>query len=311
MAERNAEQPHVVNSSAQWLSDYASDVWNKPEEHLAEIGTATALTAAALFPLARAGLKAVGERGAAGETVMSSTALKNAVAGVRDLSYEVDSGFSTLVGKIGPRGERILSTADHNAFRLSPLKGPSSDAVYAHELVLPKGGNSFTARFIVDSKHSNSWSTLSNPVWPEGKTGIWSNLKDAGISVRQSERTPIKLEFANDMSRLEIAPLSGQRFDIALDAALEGKVKAVGQSAVSNRVSSISIEGPLSVRNGNGLMSVHNPEWKIEGSQVYRYPEVKPGETLRVYYDPLATVGPKLTPDVRYMTKTEGLVRPV
>lgn len=311
MADRSVEQPHMVGLSPSWLSEYASDVWNKPQDHLVEIGIAGVATAAALVPLTRIGLKAFGESGAvlAGEAVMGPGALKNAVANVRDLRYEVDSGFSTLVGKIGPNGERILSTADNNALRMLPLKGTSSDAVYAHELVLPKGGKNFTARYIVDAHHSNTWSTLDKPVWPAGKSGIWSNLKDAGVNVRQGGQTPIQLQFGSDMSRLEIAAMSGKRFDIALDAALEGRVKTVGRSAVSNRVAGIGIEGPSSVRNGNGIISVQNPEYKIAGSQLPKYPEVQPGGTLRIYHDPLATVRPNLTPDVRFMTTTDGLVR--
>lgn len=313
MVERYAEQPHTAEASPSRLTDYVADLWNKPEDHLVEIGIAGVAVATALTPVARIGLKALlqKEGGVAGEAAMSSAAIKKTLENVRSLSFELDSGFSKLVGRTGPNGERILSTADNNAFRLNRLNGAFSDSVYAHELVLPKGANNFTARFMIDSQHSHTWSTMSKPAWPNGKTGIWSNLNDAGINVQPRTQNPLKLEFGNDMSHLEISSVSGNRFGVSIDAALEGRVKAVGQSAVSNRVSSISIEGQSSVRNGNGLINVHGPESKIDRSHLYRYPEVQPGGVLRVYYDPAATIRPALAPDVRYMTKNEGLVRPV
>ena len=312
MVERYAAQPHMDDSLSSQMSAYVADVWKRPEEHLVEIGLAGVATAAVLMPVARSGLRLLSEKGApaSGEAAMSQGNLKNAVASVRDLSYEVDSGFSKLIGRTGPNGERVLRTADNNAFLLRPLNGTSNESVFAHELVLPKKGNQFTARFFTDSQHTHNWSSLETPAWPNGKNGIWSNLRDAGVSLRPNQ-TPLKLEFTNDMSRLEIASISGERFGVGVDAALEGKVKTVGQSAMSNRLSSLGIEGPNAVKNGNGLISARDPEWTISRSHVQGYPEVKPGETLRIYYEPQATIRPSLSPDVRFMTKTEGLVRQV
>lgn len=325
MAISDVDHSHnTAGSPAEWLDNYISDVWNKPQDHLVEIGIAGVAAAAAISPVARLGYRALAERAGtavpevaaagttvAGETMMSARAVETAVASVRNLKYELDSGFSNFVGKIGPNGERLLTTESGNAFRLRPLTGSSSDAVYAHELVLPQSADKFTARFLTDSKHTHSWSTLDKPVWPNGKAGIWTNLDGAGVNIRPSANTPMKLEFTSDMSQLEIASMSGKRLNIGLDTALEGKVNSVGQGAVSNRVTSILIDGPSAVRNGNGLIHVQNPEWKIERSLSFNYPEIQPGGTLRIYHDPQATIRPALTPDVRFMTRTQGLTRQV
>jgi hypothetical protein len=325
MAVRDVDQSHsAAGSTAAWLGDYANDVWNKPQEHLIEIGIAGAAVAAAVSPVARVGLRALSERGAVtalpeaakagatvtGESIMSASAVKTAVERVRNLSYEIDSGFSTFVGKIGPTGERVLTTENRNAFRLRPLTGSSTDAIYAHELVLPKGADKFTARFLIDSQHTHSWSSLSKPAWPNGKSGVWANLDDAGINVRPTANTPMKLEFTSEMSHLEIASISGKRINVGLDTVLEGKINAAGRGAVSNQIGSIRIDGPSAVQRGNGLIQVRNPEWKIERSRAFDYPEIQAGGTLRIYHDPLATISPALTPDVRYMTK-QGLARQI
>jgi len=312
MAERNVEQLHSDGSASQWLSDYAKDVWNKPGDHVVEIGIAAVASSAALLPLGRLGLKLCGERAAmaSGEALMSQRALKNAVSSVRDLKFEVDSGFSTLVGRIGPSGERILRAADDSALRLVPSKGNSADVVFAHEVVLPRGQDKFTARFFADNRHSHTWSTADNLQWPEGRSGVFSSLKNAGIVIRPGRHNPVKLEFASDMQRLDVTPLAARRVDIALDAVLSGSTRTIGQSATSNRVASISIEGPDSVLKGRGLININNPQYKIEASQVFKYPEVHPGGNLRVYHDPAASVRPNLSSDVRFMSGTDGLLRP-
>ncbi len=312
MADRNVEQLHSsgATTTRSWIDEYVKEVWNKPENHLVEIGIA-GIAAAAFLPVGRMGLRALGERlpgasGASGESLMSARALKSSVDKVRSLSYELDSGFSSLVGKIGPNGERVIATADGNAFRLHPLKGTSTDPLYAHELVLPQSTDKFTARYLIDSQHTNSWSTVDAPAWPNGKTGIWTNLETAGVGVRPSANPGMKLEYTSDMNRLAIT--ADERINITLDAALEGRAKTVGQIAVSNRAAGITIDGPSAVRNGHGVISIQDLESKVSRSLAYNYPEVLPGGTLRVYHDSAATIRPTLPNDVRHMSKINGLV---
>ncbi len=49
MAISDADHSHnTAGSSAEWLGNYITDVWNKPQDHLVEIGIAGVAAAAAV-----------------------------------------------------------------------------------------------------------------------------------------------------------------------------------------------------------------------------------------------------------------------
>jgi hypothetical protein len=320
MVERGSDSlPEKVRQSANWVSNYASDVWHNPGEHMTEIAAgvgSAALLASLAIPEVRAGVYAAKELlfaglgnggAAAAERSLSGRGIRDALGAIEKLGFKSNGSASYATGKLLPDGTRVLDFSEPITLQASKF---GAQPTLAHQLEIPADKGGFTARYFRDQSHAQRYTLPGEkPEWPLNSLGPLDNLEQAGI--HNGFNSSRVFSYTNKLDRLDItAGEPGKRLSFALDNIIHGHATDAtpGINGLHVTADALTIEGNQAAVHGTGLMTLRNISSGVRQAELYGYPEIPQGGNLRIYFDSLGSSSiPRHADGARYIALTRGL----